>query len=956
MERFVKVIVLVVGFYFVESTWAANWINPAGGLFSTPGNWNGGVPSSGQAAVFDLPNTYAVNVNNGTFHGPLLASATGTANLTLDITGSGYSTSTTTIGGPGGSINSVTITGNLYNTAQVHIAPNAGQASLTLNSTVHAPYIAVGGTIVPSMVDPILDAQVAGGRGTLALNSGSDLTVQSLLADNAGADSTIVFNGGKLTIQGLGRFNTGNTRTFARIGNGTNSAVLDLKQGPVEFRPGIFEFGTETLNISTNATVNYDAYNANLRVGDIHRDTSGGPAGIFNWQNGLITLRTGNLDISESGQFGPNLVLSGNRAIELYQGTTTIASGGSLTLDGTSFSTNSLTNNGGTFTYRRGHLYMGNGGLEVGPGGITNPGGISIVGDIGSDVFNVSGGTLTIAAGRTVTIDGGTVYLGGIAGPGNLAFNRGYLELKSGDLSFGGENTALVTGSTLFLEGGALIVGTGKTMSFEGGSVTAKSIGGGGQITFNSGNLVITDGDLTLGATGHVNNNSGMLVEGGSSIRADKGTVTVQPGQLLEVDGGYISARTIVSNSAITVGGGGAIEGGSLYLGGIGGRGSLKAIVDGLIKLQRIGRNNLIVDGGTVQVSGEPAPPGEEDPVFDNSIVGGYDHDSQMTMNAGRVTTPNMKIGVTPGFTDIVTINGGRLRTDNLWAAGGVGSVFTFNGGTIETKHSVIDGPSTFVVGNGDTKAELILVDGTHGFADGLALSASGLVTGYGTIAGDVFNEGHFLPGDYDDYDGATIEVGGDFDNAGLLEFGVFDAELSTELVVNGSFKSGGIVAVTLFGYEPAVGDIFDLLDFANFVDKEFVFDFSNAPLHDAAYWDTSQFAMTGSIAVINTLMGDFDRDNDVDTADYIAWRKTDGSQAGYNLWRANFGNMAGGGSDMDGSYQNPVPEPHSLITTLLFVLLVKRRGRRAPACQSARLIPRGESQHKCFGQWIRAT
>jgi len=37
-------------------------------------------------------------------------------------------------------------------------------------------------------------------------------------------------------------------------------------------------------------------------------------------------------------------------------------------------------------------------------------------------------------------------------------------------------------------------------------------------------------------------------------------------------------------------------------------------------------------------------------------------------------------------------------------------------------------------------------------------------------------------------------------------------------------------------------------------------------------------------------LLGDFNRDHRVDAADYVVWRKQDGSQSGYDEWRNNIG------------------------------------------------------------------
>jgi hypothetical protein len=65
-----------------------------------------------------------------------------------------------------------------------------------------------------------------------------------------------------------------------------------------------------------------------------------------------------------------------------------------------------------------------------------------------------------------------------------------------------------------------------------------------------------------------------------------------------------------------------------------------------------------------------------------------------------------------------------------------------------------------------------------------------------------------------------------------------------------------------------------------------------------------------------DALDGDTNGDGRVDAADYVVWRKTDGTQAGYNLWRANFGATAGGGS---AARRTPAaPEPTSIMLLVL--------------------------------------
>jgi hypothetical protein len=58
---------------------------------------------------------------------------------------------------------------------------------------------------------------------------------------------------------------------------------------------------------------------------------------------------------------------------------------------------------------------------------------------------------------------------------------------------------------------------------------------------------------------------------------------------------------------------------------------------------------------------------------------------------------------------------------------------------------------------------------------------------------------------------------------------------------------------------------------------------------------------------VTPTLPGDYNGDGAVDGADYVVWRKNDGSPDDYNTWRSNFGRTAAGESEARAA---AVPEP----------------------------------------------
>jgi autotransporter-associated beta strand protein len=74
---------------------------------------------------------------------------------------------------------------------------------------------------------------------------------------------------------------------------------------------------------------------------------------------------------------------------------------------------------------------------------------------------------------------------------------------------------------------------------------------------------------------------------------------------------------------------------------------------------------------------------------------------------------------------------------------------------------------------------------------------------------------------------------------------------------------------------------------------------------------------------------GDFNGDGLVDAADFIAWRTTDGSPAGYDAWRENFGNQtpgAGSGNALGSGTAVPEPASVSLLLAAAIGLAIRRR------------------------------
>ena len=86
---------------------------------------------------------------------------------------------------------------------------------------------------------------------------------------------------------------------------------------------------------------------------------------------------------------------------------------------------------------------------------------------------------------------------------------------------------------------------------------------------------------------------------------------------------------------------------------------------------------------------------------------------------------------------------------------------------------------------------------------------------------------------------------------------------------------------------------------------------------------------------VPGTLPGDFSGDGRIDAADYVVWRKNNGSLSDYSLWRGNFDRTPGSGS-FAASAQSAVPEPSSLMMLIFAIvpwrLINERRNRQCYA------------------------
>jgi hypothetical protein len=90
-------------------------------------------------------------------------------------------------------------------------------------------------------------------------------------------------------------------------------------------------------------------------------------------------------------------------------------------------------------------------------------------------------------------------------------------------------------------------------------------------------------------------------------------------------------------------------------------------------------------------------------------------------------------------------------------------------------------------------------------------------------------------------------------------------------------------------------------------------------------YVDFAWTALTLIGAPIPGPPGDYNGDGTVNAADYVLWRKTDGSPDAYTTWRTHFGQTVGSGA-------GTIPEPATLLVVVIAVTaaLARRTERRA--------------------------
>lgn len=634
------------------------WISTSSGLWSTPGNWSGGVePSSTSTVTFDNATGLSTSITlvSAAAAKSLTFAATGGAAYTFDTAGT-LNVDTLTLSA--GITNSDTATQAFYNAinasatqtwaattgglsfyGNVSIGSGATAATLTVNgadAVLFSGVISNGGTAAGSLKYSGNSVLTLSGTntytGTTSVESGATIAVDSSNALGSGASAVTVSSGG--TVELTGSLNLANAFTATGTGVSTEGAL-------------------------------YNAAGSNTISGNIDQSgatTYGAAAGTQLTISGVISGAAANFGTgAETG----TIVLTGNNT---YTGATTVAVGTVIAESSTSLGTGAATvTSGATLGFEGG--VTDSKAVTVNGAGVSGSAGalesLSGTNTVSGNVTLASAATLGAASGQTLDI-GGTLAtktfgltLGNAVGTGTVDIT-GQITGTTGTLT-AADGTTVISSATANTYAGATVVDSGATLvaaanTALGTVAGATTVDSGGTLGFEGSIAYSTAEPVTLNGTG---------VGGAGALENISGTNS------------FAGPLTLGSNSTIAAAAGSQLTlSGTVALGGFNlalGSGSSTGTIDGSGVVS--GTGNITVASGTALL-GNTA----------NTFVGTTQVDSGATVQLAAA-------GSLGGSSNAVVLDGGTLQatgTVSLAATHGITLTAGGGGGTIDTQGNAV--------------------------------------------------------------------------------------------------------------------------------------------------------------------------------------------------------------------------------------------------------------------------
>ncbi len=587
------IVICVFSFFSTASAADRTW-NGGGGddYWNTGANWGGIAPVGGDALFFG-GNTRLTPDND-------ILADTSFAGITFNNGADPF----TLVG------NQITLGGNVTNN-------DADTQTIDLDMILDATrtFTANTGAIVVS--------GALSGAGGLTKEGGNALT----LSEANAYSGTTTLNAGTLNVNDATAVGSGTFTIAGGTIDNTSGGAITLSNDNTQNWNGDFAFtGTGDLNlgmgaVTMNANRQVTVNGGTLTVSGTIDDGGGGFSltkagagtltlgGTSNCSGGTI-LNAGTLNINDSGAVG--------------SGTFTIAGG---TIDNTS---------GGAITLIADNVQAWNGDFAF----------------TGTGDLNLGMGAVTMSATRQVTVNGGTLTVGGAIGDGGGGF--GLTKEGAGTLTLTGTNTytGTTTVNTGELDLNAMGVAIAGNLTVAGGTAKLMSSD---QIA-DTGNVVVNGGDFDIQAS---SDTVAGVQQTGGSISGSGGTLTstsnfdMQAGTVSAILGGGVGLNKTTAGAT-------TLSGANSYTGGA----TLNAGTLNINNATAVGSGTFTIAGGTIDNTSGAAV------TFDNNNVQAWNGDFVFT------GTDDIDFGtgaVTMSATRQVTVNGGTLTVGGAIGDGGGG-------------------------------------------------------------------------------------------------------------------------------------------------------------------------------------------------------------------------------------------------------------------------------------------
>jgi len=735
------------------------------------------------------------------------------------------------------------------------------------------------------------------GGTTLVKQGAGTLTINGTAHDFTGA---VTVSGGTLAAASVG-----NAGSPSSLGSGNN---ITIQGGTLSFI-GTTETSNKTINLGSGGTIHVPTAGSVLSLNSATPTSGAGDLTVtgagalrFSRDDASFTMATplagnGNvrlnphaiagsttpLDVTLSGD---NTDFSGNLILESPV-TGTWRTGASTQMR---LGTSDVTVLPGAQLWVSGSV---NNDMRISGTGYAETNGTNI-GALRLDSATITSATLTVAGAAKIGAHGSTGTLSGVTLRGATTGGNDDILTVNGT-NFANDYSIVFTGTVDDTTLDKIIVGgggsTGNAQNFQVGNLTASGNLGNvaiqigsdaqqAQLRIHQSNDYVLPTNITTGGTNaqiHANTPAGLLNGKGLTI----GTGSTLNLAYLGVGTGAIATGT---TSKLTIEAGANITTGLFHLGDQDGRtGNVTQTAGDVIVTSHtlIGHwpNNsstYTMNGGTLSytgaVTGNPSGTTERA----GGIYLGVDGSGSFNQGGGAVSTGFVVLdnrGDTPAV-DTYTLNGGTLTVTSTWGIiqRNTSTAFNLGGGTViaganmpfdtaatltAATTSTID-TAGFVVtalrafsGSGNlnvTGGGFFTVTGTTSTSTGtLTIGGNTTLNGNGIVSASlatVQSGSTVLPGGTLGFTGAlTLDAGS------TLDLAITTAALADKVNAVGQLTANGAIKVSLTGYTPVGGEVYDIADFAALSGTP-TFDFTDATLPVGLTWNTSSFSVDGTIKI----------------------------------------------------------------------------------------------------------